>query len=184
MSSDGTLLKEEFNHTAALPTLKNYQHQEQTMSQRKSKLLLVIVIASLFIAASFAVAQQTQTKPQADIKVTYKVSMPGGMQSESTTMIKGVRERSEQRMGYGMDQVNITQCDLRRTIQLSDKTKKYLITPMESGGTASPAAASTPSSNGPTRRGGVITSVTTATDTGERKEMFGFTARHVKTSMK
>jgi len=28
-----------------------------------------------------------------------------------------------------MDMVNITQCDLRQTIQLSDKTKKYIITP-------------------------------------------------------
>ena len=114
--------------------------------------------------------------------------MPGGMQTESTTMIKGVRERTEQRTGYGMDSVNITQCDLRRTIQLSDKTRKYIITPMEdadatsTGATPSPSTGSTASA--PSQKGGVITSVTTSTDTGERKEMFGFTARHVKTSIR
>src|SRR5258705_6225512 len=35
----------------------------------------------------------------------------------------------------------------------------------------------------PSRRGGVITYTTNAVDTGERKEMFGFQARHVKTSL-
>src|SRR5882757_6602950 len=103
------------------------------MSQRKLRLAIVIVSVCLCVAASLAVAQQPRTKPQADIKVTYKSTMPGGMQSESTTMIKGVRERSEQRTGYGIDQITITQCDLRRTIQVSDSAKKYLISPMESG---------------------------------------------------
>jgi hypothetical protein len=32
-------------------------------------------------------------------------------------------------------------------------------------------------------RGGVVTVTNTITDTGERKEMFGFTARHIKTSV-
>jgi hypothetical protein len=159
------------------------------MKSNKIKITVGIVLACLFVAASLALAQQPKTsRPQADIKITYKVTMPGGMQSESTTMIKGVRERSEQRMGYGMDMVNLTQCDLRRTIQLSDNTKKYIITPMDDGDssevTAAPAAPATTPSGGPSRRGGVITSVMTSTDTGERKEMFGFTARHVKTSIR
>jgi hypothetical protein len=144
------------------------------------------MLTSLSAGGFVALTQRSQAqRPQADIKITYKVTMPGGMQSESTTMIKGVRERSETKMGYGMDQVNITQCDLRRTIQLSDKTKKYIITPMDEGDSseASAATATTPS-GGPSRRGGVITSVMTSTDTGERKEMFGFTARHVKTSIR
>src|SRR5262249_13719189 len=34
-----------------------------------------------------------------------------------------------------------------------------------------------------TRRGGVVTYTSTITDTGERKKMFGFTARHLKASM-
>jgi hypothetical protein len=35
----------------------------------------------------------------------------------------------------------------------------------------------------PTRRGGVVTYNTTAVDTGERKDMFGFNARHIKSTM-
>ena len=159
------------------------------MKISKFNLIPCIVLAGLAAAASFALAQQTKTqRPQPDLKITYKVAMPGGMQSESTTMIKGVRERQEEHRGYGFDSVTITQCDLRRTIQLSDSNRKYLITPMESEDAASstpaPSSASRPGPTGPARRGGVITSVVTSTDTGERKEMFGFTARHVKTSMR
>jgi hypothetical protein len=89
------------------------------------------------------------------------------------------------KMGYGMDIINITQCDLKRTIQVSDKTRKYVITPMDSGAPSGDAGAGAamPASAEPSRRGGVITYNTSAVDTGERKDMFGFTARHVKTTM-
>jgi hypothetical protein len=84
-----------------------------------------------------------------------------------------------------MEMINITQCDLKRTIQLSQNAQKYVITPMAvttaaTGGATSPPATSTPQ---PTRKGGVLTYITTNTDTGERKEMFGFTARHIKSSL-
>ena len=121
---------------------------------------------------------------QADLKIKYRTTT-AGQSYESVTMIKGARERSEMHTGSGMDTVNITQCDLKRMIQLSDKTKKYVITPLETGDEAAPRSnngARTAASE-PARRGGLITYVTTATDTGERKEMFGFTARHVKSTM-
>ena len=142
------------------------------MKRNNIKLIIGIVLACLFVAASLAVVQPSHAqRAQADIKVTYKSTLPGGMEAESSTLIKGARERSEQKMGYGMDSVTITQCDLKQTIQLSDKTRKYIITPMESDDSASPTAApaARPSSAGPARRGGVITSVITSTDTGERK---------------
>jgi hypothetical protein len=102
---------------------------------------------------------------------------------ETTTMLKGARERSEMKLGYGRDIINVTQCDLKRTIQISDSAKKYVITPMESGDTTSNTAVGGGGMSEPSRRGGVVTYTTTAVDTGERKEMFGFQARHVKTTM-
>jgi len=100
-------------------------------------------------------------------------------------MIKGARERSEQHSGYGYDSVNITQCDLKRTIQISDRAKKYIITPLETGEPSAPRTPGSPApaSTTPTRRGGTVEYVTSAIDTGERREMFGFTARHVKSSI-
>src|SRR5258705_43380 len=103
---------------------------------------------------------------------------------ERTTMSKGPRERSEEHSGYGSDTVNITQCDLKRTIQISDSARKYLITPM-AGDDAAPTGGpgATDTSAGESRRGGVVTYVSSAVDTGESKEIFGFNARHVKSSM-
>ncbi|MGH9881142.1 MAG: hypothetical protein ACRD6N_06870, partial [Pyrinomonadaceae bacterium] len=150
--------------------------------------IFIALVALIWVSG--VIAQQTRNRPVApkppagDLKIKYR-SSTSGQTMESTTMLKGKRERSEMRMGYGMDTVNITQCDLKRTVQINEKSQKYIITPMDSGDLGQPAAAA--GSGGqvasPVRRGGVVTYTTTATDTGERKEMFGFTARHVKTSV-
>ncbi|HKO61141.1 MAG TPA: hypothetical protein VJV03_08285 [Pyrinomonadaceae bacterium] len=154
------------------------------MSNRLFRLAILITLVSVFSPAAYAQRRPAPQKPAAsDLKITYKQTT-SGQAMESTTLIKGPRERSEMRMGEGMNMVNITQCDLRRTIQLSDIARKYVITPMTVTATQS-GAASTPAAptSEPVRRGGVVTYTTTSTDTGERKEMFGFTARHIKTTM-
>jgi hypothetical protein len=83
--------------------------------------------------------------------------------------------------------VNITQCDLRRTIKVNDSARKYMITPMDSDssgeGGSDVGGGGAAAASGPTRRGGVITMTVNTIDTGERKEMFGFTAGHLKRSM-
>ena len=150
------------------------------------------ILLSIFIAiasVSLFAAQTTRRQTTAnDFKVRYRTTMGSGggqaMSGESVTMIKGARERSENHSGYGFDMVQITQCDLKRTIQLSDATKKYTITPIETGEPTAPATSSgpAPAPTTPGRQGGVVEYVSSVIDTGERKEMFGFTARHVKSS--
>lgn len=108
----------------------------------------------------------------ADVKVTTK-STAGGQSITSTTYIKGARQRTE-----GMGYTSIYQCDLKRSIQINDKTRTYLITPLTS---TNASASAKPQGANHTRRGGVITYTTTVTDTGERREMHGLTARHLKT---
>lgn len=154
------------------------------MSNRFLGFALLIALGSAFGHEATAQRRPAPQKPAAsDLKITYKQTT-SGQSMESTTMLKGQRERSEMSMGMGMKMVNITQCDLKRTIQISDTAHKYVITPMTVT-TASTAPASTPATPAaqPTRRGGVVTYSTTSTDTGERKEMFGFTARHIKSTM-
>jgi hypothetical protein len=163
------------------------------MRKRFLGIYTLIVLVFLFVSSSALMAQRrpnrsaAQAAPPAaparnDLKLTYRTTT-SGQSMENTTMLKGARERTEMKMGYGRDIINVTQCDLKRTLQISDSAKKYVITPMEtsdaptnSGPVGRPVAE-------PSRRGGVITYTTTAVDTGERKEMFGFQARHVKTSM-
>ncbi len=127
-------------------------------------------------------AQPTPAPPRNDLKIRYR-STTSGQSMESTTMLKGARERSEMKIGQGMDIINVTQCDLKRTIQISDANRKYVITPMDNGDASPNATVSAGSMSAPSRSGGVVTYTTTSVDTGERKEMFGFQARHIKKTM-
>ena len=128
----------------------------------------VSLVVALFCSASIILA---------DVKITTK-SMAGGQSLTSTTYIKGSRQRTE-----GMGYTSIYQCDLKRSIQINDKTKTYLITPLAGGGAAAGARVNGSGTAAGTkaRRGGVVTYTTTATDTGERKQIMGLTARRVKT---
>lgn len=156
------------------------------------KLRITLFISILFAITSITAisfAQRTQTdKPiTGDFRITIKQSMGAGQEMTSTTMIKGLRERSEMSMPgmpAGMGMTTITECDLKRTIKLNDNSRKYLIEPMDTGEGDAPAAAGGGHvSGGPSRRGGVVTMTVNTVDTGERKEMFGFTARHLRQTM-
>lgn len=162
------------------------------------KIRLTLLITFLFFIASITAisfAQRTRDNDQpirGDFKITIKQSF-GGQDMQSTTMIKGQRERSETSMnvpgmpaGMNMGQVNITQCDMKRTIQINDRARKYLITPMEADDSSAndTSGARSPTNGGPSPRGGGVVTVTVNTvDTGERREMFGFNARHLKQTM-
>ena len=145
--------------------------------QRKVSIFILAIILSLTAAVSAS----------ADIKMKTKVTSAGNT-SEGTIFIKGARQRSNQSYG-SFQMITLTQCDLKRTVQINDMARAYMITPMASAtssatssatGASKPAAPSQPAS---TRRGGVVTYISAINDTGERKQMFGFTARHIKTSM-
>jgi hypothetical protein len=118
----------------------------------------------------------------------------GPQVSENTTYMKGVRQRVE---FPGVTIIN--QCDLTRSVQVHDATRRFMVVPADSpaaqmpGPPAGPATASqaaatpagsTPSGQPPVApkpQGGVITETVTLTDTGERTQMFGLEARHITT---
>jgi hypothetical protein len=118
---------------------------------------------------------------RADVKIKTR-SSSGGRTAEYVTYIKGKRQRAEN----NETSVTITQCDLRRTLQLGVPTKTYVAMPFgqKTEATTTPATpARDTAAADAARRGGIVTSTITATDTGERKKMFGYTARRIKTTM-
>jgi hypothetical protein len=132
-------------------------------------------LSLLCLAGSLAAAS-------ADLKIKSK-NTSGGSSTESTTYIKGKRQRTE----HNPMMATITQCDLRRSVDLGLLTKTYVITPydqkVEKPEPAKAAGQRTDRpEREPARRGGVITMTVTTTDTGERKQMFGYTARRIKTA--
>lgn len=90
----------------------------------------------------------------------------------STVLIKGARQRIE----YGNDLVTLLHCDAGQTVQLNTKTKTFLATPFDNPSQTLPPAP-------PNSKGGHITYITAVTDSGEKKEMFGYPARHLLTSV-
>ena len=161
---------------------------------RKSVSVLFVLL--LCAAAGMTANSQTQKKAAApaDVKIRQKMTSGGSAGMETAMYIKGARMRNEM-ASTGMGMTSIRQCDLKRTIMVNEKTKTYHImndgekvawgagAAEGDGGGATPAVA-TPNAPPPAqpKRGGVVNVTNTITDTGERKEMFGFTARRIKTS--
>jgi hypothetical protein len=92
--------------------------------------------------------------------------------NETVVYTKGARQRLESAPGTAI----INQNDLKRTVQIFDEKKIYLIVPT---GTPSNLPASEPQ-GASTPAGGVVNYTVTITDTGEQRQMFGYTARHVR----
>ena len=141
----------------------------------------------LATAALVAYGQTPPNKPRSAPDVKIRQRMGPGM--ETVLYIKGPRMRSEMAGDFGM--TTLLQCDLKRTLTINEKTKTYLVTPSDGtnsasygdgdgGGTTNQNPAAVVAAPA---RGGVVNITQTLTDTGERKEMFGFQARRIKTSM-
>jgi len=128
-----------------------------------------IAITAAFAAAAFA-----------DVKVRSKQTV-GGQSYENTTFIKGKRQRIESIGGM----VNITQCDLKRGVQINSGSQTYLVTPFAATTThtSSKSGTAVTDKNGVVQTGGRITTTITTKDTGERKQMFGYTARRLIITM-
>ncbi|HZQ19142.1 MAG TPA: hypothetical protein VFA90_10490 [Terriglobales bacterium] len=116
-----------------------------------------------------------------DLHFKRNISIGGNSVSSSEVWVKGARERSAISTPAG-NMVTLHQCDLKRTLTINDQSQSYFVlrdpqddsTAKAAAMFGAPAPAPAPSS------GGTITQTVTLTDTGERKQISGYTARHVK----
>jgi hypothetical protein len=112
-----------------------------------------------------------------DLTVTKKITANGANIS-AQTMVQGARERTTMDVGMGSPIVTIHQCDLRRALTLNGAQKTYMIQPdMEEGDSSRSAEAAGQES------GGTVTYTMNVKDTGERKQLYGYTAKHLKTTV-
>jgi len=128
------------------------------------KALLIVAAAILALAGSAF----------ADVKIKTKQTA-SGQTSENTTYIKGKRQRTEMANGV---MISITQCDLGRDLQLAPQTKSYTVS-YYTDANGNPTVPVSQGSSTPVTKGGTVNVTTTIKDTGERKQMFGYTARHI-----
>ena len=144
-------------------------------------LLLVLLLAGAALFGRSVQGQQVTKAGRAgdgaDIRYKTK-STQHGRSTESTTLIKRPRERTEQTGSPGI--AVLTQCDMKRRLTINDKTRRYLVTPFYK--VESPTSANAPpaTTSASVRSGGTVTSTFITTDLGERRQMFGYTASHLK----
>ena len=145
---------------------------------RPSRYFCVLVLAIIGLS----------TLASADLKIKTRTTVMGHS-TESTVYIKGPRERNEMSFGGHGGAVTIMQCDQKRMITISGNQCSVI----QTGGTESSCpvmpnvramgregAEAEPVAP---RKGGVVTITRNSTDTGERQDMFGYKARHIRTSM-
>ncbi len=126
------------------------------------------------------------TLASADLKIKTRTTVMGHT-TENTVYIKGSRERTEMSFGGRSMSTSIMQCDQKRLISVTGN--QCMVMPFGEGEASCPATPSmrdmirgkAPSE--PPRAGGVVTITRTSTDTGERQDMFGYKARHIKSTM-
>lgn len=135
---------------------------------------------NLFQFAILSAILAISTNVFADVKIKSRQTV-SGQSFENTIFIKGKRERTERNMG-GMETVDITQCDLKRSLQIMPAAQSYTINAWAKTEQVAPTT-TTKTVSAPKEKGGVVTTTYTIKDTGERKQMFGYQARHLIITM-
>jgi len=104
----------------------------------------------------------------ADVKIKSRMTVMG-MNMDSTTYIKGNAQRNDTNSPYGGGQIySLYQCDKMRMVQISSAGKAYYVTSLDE---------EKPSTQ--QKSGGTVQMTAKMTETGEKKKILGFDARHV-----
>src|SRR5438552_3274591 len=145
-----------------------------TLVSRCSKPMIILLAIS--IAAQ---SQQKAAAPKSeDIHIKKSITVGGNFVSSTETSIKGARERTVSQSPTG-NTITLRQCDLKRTITINEQTQTYFVASDPQDEAAIKAAAMM--SGGPAADSGAyITETSSVTDTGERKTLYGYPARHLK----
>ena len=106
----------------------------------------------------------------ADLKVSNK-TIVGRQSFDGTVLMKAGKIRSETNFMLGSSVVTLQDCSNHLLIQLNERAHTYLITNLSS-------ETSPPSAN--TGAGQTVTLDINQEDTGERREILGYPARHIK----
>ena len=113
-----------------------------------------------------------------DLHFQKNISVGGNVISSTETSIKGARERTVTQTPVG-NTITIRQCDLKRTVTINEAAQAYFVASDPQDDAAARAAAMV-TGMPEAESGGYITETSTITDTGERKTIDGYSARHLK----
>jgi len=114
----------------------------------------------------------------ADVKIKSRMTV-SGFNMDTTTYMKGTSQRNDTNGPYGGGTYSLYQCDQKRVLQVNNSAGAYYVTSLDENAPATPDSAAAKSK----RTGGVVIITSRMTDTGERKKVLGYDARHVTVEM-
>ena len=129
------------------------------------RLLSIVLFPSLLFAFSSLVF--------ADLKLTNRMTS-GGQTLTSTLLMKDGKVRTETKVS-GTSLVGIQDCQHHQIVSMNDATRTFLITDLDESALTERVARSTPAAT-------IVMNVNEQ-DTGERKDFFGHSARHIKAAI-
>lgn len=138
-----------------------------TLTLRPNCLIAVLLVA---------MAAQAQ-----DLHIKKNITVGGYSVSSTETSIKGARERTVSQSPTG-NTITIRQCDLKQTVTVNEQAQTYLVA-KDAQDEAALKAAAMVSGVPEASSGGYITETAAVTDTGERKTLYGYQARHLKSKV-
>lgn len=119
-----------------------------------------------------------------DMKIKTRRTVDDRLQTEETTYLKGARQRSE-RILFGpkssVESSSISQCDQRLMLILNDREKLYATSPIQDSMERIQGARPRPQ---PQMSGADVNVTVDSVDTGERRKIGSYEARHVRTTTK
>jgi uncharacterized membrane protein len=154
---------------------------------------LFVIFAVLFtLTFTLTASAQSDLKIKMNTRMDFP-GMPTGMKNPqtgeeigkmppTTVLIKGPRMLTERRQEIGTKSPIIStlrQCDLGRDLSYNSRSKKYTATYFDAGPKQAVKNKPVEKESG----GGTVVFSIAYTDTGERQQILGYTARHVKSVM-
>ncbi|HEY1678395.1 MAG TPA: hypothetical protein VGG04_11840 [Candidatus Sulfotelmatobacter sp.] len=134
-----------------------------------------------FLALFVALAVPAQNIHAQDLHIKKSITAGGNFVSSSETSIKGARERTVSQQPTGTV-ITLHQCDLHRTLTINEQAQTYLVV-NDAPDDAALKAAAMMSGAPAADSGAYITETASVTDTGERKTLYGYQARHLKSKV-
>jgi hypothetical protein len=123
----------------------------------------------------------TLTALAQDLHFKRNISVGGNTVSSSEVWVKGARERTAI-SNPAANMITLRQCDLKRTLTISDQAQTYLVAndPRDESAAKAAAMFGGPPQPPQATTGGTISQTITVTDTGEHKLISGYPVRHLK----
>jgi len=151
------------------------QIQKKAIGRNSTAIKVGMAVLLSALSGTGLVLLRAQSHPRSgDLVFKSNTSVCGKPISDEVLMIKGGMFRREMHIADGSTFIEIYDCPRQRLIRVHDRTRTYMIRKL------APSQMSQPDNSYEGEAAATLTRTVDIHDTGERRDFFGFTARHIQ----